>query len=437
MHHAIRHRLIAAASLIAVASVLPAAPASSQVTAPQTTANGPILVRGFPNARLYTLAQGAFAQLSFPAGPAAVFSPDGSKIAMGLCEDPDCTSSTVVVRSNTGETKDVATVSGMAESITWSPDATHLAVSTAVTDEDGSISVDAIRLISVSSGSTTTLVADSPDRRLQFGRISWRPTGDEIAFVSSHFDGGGETGSCDNCQQVYTVSTDGAIKRYNSQLAQVDCRVPCTTYWFHDPTWSPDGSRLAVGVDEQYSTEEDTEERPYVGLLERGAATPSKVVDAPYNAGAIWAPDGSALLFEAYDDSFARHTYVKTLGGATRALPDDLWALSWQPCPGGACAAWARPDVSPRLTLSVTSERKVVARGRLTPSRAGMRVSVTLQNKSGKRWVTVDTGRPRLDAKSRYSSSFAQPPLARCRVVASWAGDRVVPAVRTTKTFTC
>jgi hypothetical protein len=73
----------------------------------------------------------------------------------------------------------------------------------------------------------------------------------------------------------------------------------------------------------------------------------------------------------------------------------------------------------------------------VAPNRRGKHVILTLSRKHKGKFRTAATLRGTLTSHSRFTAEFEPPPAGKCRVVASYPGDRTHLAGRRTKTFGC
>jgi hypothetical protein len=93
------------------------------------------------------------------------------------------------------------------------------------------------------------------------------------------------------------------------------------------------------------------------------------------------------------------------------------------------------------LNVGKTAE-KIKASGRVSPNHSGRRVIVTLSRKvGGGSYHKVATKRPRLNANSKYATSFNRPDSGSCRIKTQFQAhtthDPIHRASSATKTFAC
>ena len=93
-----------------------------------------------------------------------------------------------------------------------------------------------------------------------------------------------------------------------------------------------------------------------------------------------------------------------------------------------------------RSTISVAFARtpaKVRFTGRVTPNHSGQKVMVRFFRKQGGSFRLVGRKTPTLNASSSYSTSFARPTVATCRVMVTYGGDLHHLPSNQTRTFGC
>jgi Tol biopolymer transport system component len=115
---------------------------------------------------------------------------------------------------------------------------------------------------------------------------AWSPTADVIAFHSNVDPGGFD---------IYTIAAD------STPGASTDSRVRLTSNFVSDenPSWSPDGARIAF----TRLTESTQEFQIFVGNAD-GSGTPTRLTSGSNNIEPAWSPDGSRIAFASDRDGF-------------------------------------------------------------------------------------------------------------------------------------
>lgn len=156
----------------------------------------------------------------------------------------------------------------------WSPDSTRLAVvamDCPECPEDEPIMGDvpgAVYVVDVASGTTTKLTDPG-----YYGFGGWSPDGDRITFTRIDLSG-------EQPQQAFSVAVEGGSPTPILDGAAV-----------HEaPTWSPDGSRLALGTPEG------------LVVMSGDGGTPSVLVPSDASLSvAQWSPSGQWLVYQTSD----------------------------------------------------------------------------------------------------------------------------------------
>lgn len=176
--------------------------------------------------------------------PCGVWSPDGSQLA---CEagfiDP-ARQGIYTIRSSDGGGLTQITSNPGGDDIpdSYSPDGRRIAFTRQ--SSDGSLALDTVKLDGTGLRQLTPT-----GMNIQFGTGAWSPQGNEILFSAQATDGDYGT--------LWTVHADGSGLQ---QLAIAGCGGPFSNpngRWCLDPTWSPDGQKIAFSLFDAATGERD------------------------------------------------------------------------------------------------------------------------------------------------------------------------------------
>ena len=339
----------AVALLLAAALAVPFSPAAAGPAGRALpTTNGPLLFGD-----QLVNADGSHHQIKVSGTTTMAFSPEGSRIA-GVT-----LGNVVRIWSADGSSRDLATLPQTVRDLSWAADGSALA---ALAGADGD-HPHSIYVIPLATGVPAVAFTDTTGHRINLENgVSWQPGGSLLLFTADlPLDAGSPNKSIN--QQLFTVPTTGgaAVQFF------VPPAMPTDPYLrFKLPEWGPDGSHVAVRVQEDGTHSGTPYEDNYLSVMTAGVGpAPLRSLSAAHvaAAGPYWSVDGSALLFSdaPAGPGPAPATVIAAAGGA----PLGSYAYGgqvtdWQPCPNGTCVEWGLH--APR-TLSLDARPTKVQKG--------------------------------------------------------------------------
>jgi dipeptidyl aminopeptidase/acylaminoacyl peptidase len=209
----------------------------------------------------------------------------------------------------------------------WSPDGTKIAYVTPSTHGPSQL------VIVNADGTGATTPTGTDDQEFE---PSWSPDGTKIAFTS-HVPRGQFVGF-----EIFVMNIDGTGR---TQIT--DSRADGVGFNASEPSWSPDGTRIAFTRTISQAGNQPLDEEIYVmnadgSNLVRLTHNPSTFVLAN-DLGPSWSPDGSQIVFSSHrDGQFGVHV-MNADGSGLRRLADAP-AGSWPVwSPDGTRIAYANP----------------------------------------------------------------------------------------------
>lgn len=339
----------AVALLVGVALAVPLSPATASTAARALPAtNGPLLLGD----KLIN-ADGSQHQIKVAGTTTMEFSPEGGRIA-GVT-----LGNVVRIWSADGTSRNLATLPQTVRDVTWASDGSAVA---ALTGDDGD-HPHSIYVVPLATGVAALAFTDSTGHRINLENgVSWQPGGTQLLFTADlPLDPGSPNQSIN--QQLFTVPASGGAA---TQFFVPPASATDPYLRFKLPDWAPDGSRVAVRVQEDGSHAGTPYEDNYLSVMTAGVGpVPLRVLSAAHlaAAGPYWSTDGSALLFS--DAPAGPGPAPATVISAVGAAPLGTYAYGgqitdWQPCPSGTCVVWGLH--TPR-TLSLDARPTKVQKG--------------------------------------------------------------------------
>ena len=182
---------------------------------------------------------------------------------------------------------------------TWSPDGSHIAFTS---NRDGDFDIYVMK----SDGSDQHRLTDMAGRD---SSPAWSPRGDQIAFVNggdTTFAGLVNSTAC-NHPNIYLVSADGGVP---DKLTDKGANT--------DPSWSPDGKRIA------FTSDRDGDYEIYLLDVDGGRLVQLTNNEGVDDVDPTWSPDGFNI---AFGSGYARQDFCRMEGIIEN--PDGPAAKTW------------------------------------------------------------------------------------------------------------
>jgi Tol biopolymer transport system component len=174
-------------------------------------------------------------------GPVFAWSPDGAKLAYVGGETTDSATNAIRI-VNVDGTDDLVVLPGLEwQSVSWSPDATHLVVVGHPPSPDFVAGPDGWDIYTVAvDGSGLRQLTET---KAFEHAASWSPDGSEILFTRSDY-----SDDADYDQDIWVMNADGSNERRLTDWRGFDAF----------PVWSPDGRWIAFASDRDSTPEQQT-----------------------------------------------------------------------------------------------------------------------------------------------------------------------------------
>jgi Tol biopolymer transport system component len=245
------------------------------------------------------------------------WSPDGQKIAFVSSRDfgPDGNDmwkrALYVMDADGGNVRRLTFSTGGAWNPAWSPDGSRIVYETI---DNGSGNLWEVPV----DGGTPTPMFSTPGADLQ---PAWAPDGTRLALVSDWF-------AYDSVWDIFLINADGT-----GFSALTDGDIGDQTDYV-EPAWSPDGSRLALGVTWRLGTFEYATQ---IGVMDANGSnltllpgTEGRSVSG-WNVGVpSWSPDGTMIAYAACNDDGCVIRWIKADGSALGEIVRNAAHPDWQ-----------------------------------------------------------------------------------------------------------
>ena len=222
---------------------------------------------------------------------APAFSHDGAKVAWVEVVSPDAPNGTLMVaRADGSDARSLGEYAGFTGGA-WSPDGDHIAI---VMSVDGTPSIS---MVDVATGTSTVLPIGMPVDQLGF-----RPDdGSQLVVRGQEPDG---------TWGLYLVNADGTDPRrleLDAGFQDTENYAGDRDFYFLDPAWSPDGTRLAFHTLEDSLADPDPGFRVHVADVDPAGVVTREVTLDPGIAiddefAPQWLPDGSGLVVHRVEE---------------------------------------------------------------------------------------------------------------------------------------
>lgn len=268
----------------------------------------------------------------------AVWSPEGGRIAFISGNTTTNSSNEVFMMNADGSgRRQITNTSSVAEQEpAWSPDGTKLIYTANSFDVDGQTDPEIWTINADGTGRRQLTNNTFPDTQ-----PAWSPDGTKIAFVSAR------TG--DTNRNVYVMNADGSGQTSITPNSPTGCTQNCYQGHDDDPTWSPDGSKIA------YVHGYGPPTNPFAGggvpniwTMDPTGANKTNISNNPDTSATMpaWSPNGARVAYVGVaSGSTDRNIWVMNSSGTGQAPIDTTIANDIAP-------DWQQDSIPPQTTIT-------------------------------------------------------------------------------------
>lgn len=229
---------------------------------------------------LYTILPGSAAAVKVPGSSAgesqAVWSPDGTRIAF-QSSSSNSKEISVMNADGSGRTFLTSTNTIAEQEPTWSPDGNRIAFVAGTSASDATTDLEI--WVMDADGSDLVQMTDTA-QGVRDTQPAWSPDGNRFAFLS-------EGRATDTNSNVYVMDANPLTNDATNLTPNDGTTNPVYQYNDEDPSWSPDGARIAYSTKTDVWTMDATDGSAKVNLTagDGGGSQPT------------WSPDGESIAY--------------------------------------------------------------------------------------------------------------------------------------------
>lgn len=349
-----------------------------------------------PRTEMTEITPAMFGRFEYVAG--VRFSPDGRRAALLAGRRGEPLKLLLTERDSVASFRLLTDQPGFEADFSWSPDGRRLVLSKIRHGSYGGLVRD-LYLLDVESGDLRRLTDNA-----SLGDPDWSPTGERIVAVR-------RVAGRDNLVAVDPV--DGTFRPITTLHEDLQ---------FSRPVYSPDGSRIAVGIFE-------ADGRRRIGIVERDGTIRRLTNDSTVDRYPVWSPDGRRIAFTSYSDGIPNIRIVNSDGSDLHYATDvagGVYTEGW--LPGSDSIVVVSLDSRDRIVPHLLgADRRVVPKA-VAPVRdrysawRSMRLPFQVPERSAMKTAPI------ADSGDYNSLAHIRPILP---IVPFWGGDSPVPGKET------